>query len=100
MSKTKTKKTKVRAKQMEIPGTERPKIEEVEATAEEYTSLRDRRMAVLKEEVTAKTKLLDAMHKYGLTIYRYDDRIVEVQPAKEKVKVKSIHDEDEDGEDE
>lgn len=44
-------------KQTEIPGTERPRIQEIDDAAEEYRDKRDERMAALKEEVDLKAKL-------------------------------------------
>lgn len=85
----------------ELPGMERKTIKAIESAAEEYAELRDKRMAVLEKEVEAKARLLDVMHKHECTIYKFDDKIVEVLPT-EKVKVRkagSKADED-DGEDE
>lgn len=71
--------------QMEIPGTEPPKIKPIEEAAEAYRDLRDKRMKVLESEIAAKTKLISVMDRHkdklgvnseGEYIYRYDDEVV------------------------
>lgn len=82
-------------KQLEIPGTERPKIKEIDDAADDYADTVERRKALQEQEVLKREMLLLAMHRHELTSYRYDDRIVILSPLKEKVKVASIHDLDE-----
>lgn len=57
-------------KQLEIVGTERPTIEEVDATAEAFVTQRDKRMAMGVKEKAAKLALIEAMKKHKLTVYR------------------------------
>lgn len=90
--------------QTEIPGTERPKIKEIDKAAEEYVSVRDKRMNLTEKEVAAKQQLVNLMHAHadeigrdaegGLT-YRYSDMLVTLKPKEEVLKVKHVSDEDE-----
>jgi len=89
--------------QTEIPGTERPKIKEIEEAAEAYVTVRDRRMALTEKEVAAKEQLASLMHTHADTIgrdaegglsYRYDDMLVTLKPKDEVLKVKHVSDED------
>lgn len=84
--------------QAEIPGTERPKIKEIEAAANSYVSVRDRRMKLTEDEVTLKKTLIDTVHKHADKItpneagerhYRYDDLVVILKPGRDNVKVRS-----------
>ncbi len=59
-------------KQQELPGVEAPSFPEVEAAAETFRVARDSRMAAMKPEKEAKTKLLEAMKKNNLTVHRYE----------------------------
>lgn len=92
-------------KQTELPGTERPTIKEIDKAADHYVSIRDKRMKLTEQEVTAKTNLLQVVLEHerqlskndqGELVYRYDDEIVIVKPGKANVKVKGAHDEEED----
>lgn len=94
-------------KQLEIPGTEAPSIPEVEKAADEYVKIRDKRMRLTEQEVTAKINLVQVLLEHeaelapgedGTKTYRYDDEIVILKPGKRIVKVKAVHD-DEDEED-
>lgn len=90
--------------QSEIPGTERPKIKEIDEAAEAYVSVRDKRMSLTEQEVAAKQQLVNLMHAHadeigrdaegGLT-YRYSDMLVTLKPKEEVLKVKHVSDEDE-----
>lgn len=82
--------------QMEIPGTEPPKIKAIEEAAEEYRTLRDKRMKILEDEIASKTKLISVMDRHkdklgvnseGESVYRYDDELV-ILSDKVNVKVK------------
>lgn len=85
---------------VEGPGVSRPKVAAIEKAAEEYVALRDSRMETLKEEVKAKQKLADLMHKNELINYPLDDgSTVVVEPGEEKVKVKRAKQIGEDDED-
>lgn len=89
--------------QIEIPGTERPKIKEIEKAAAKYVELRDQRMAVLKKECAAKESLIQVMNQFAgkigrdgedNLIYRFDDQVVTVSD-KLQVKVRTAADETE-----
>jgi hypothetical protein len=95
--------------QLPIPGTELPRIEEIEVAAENYRNIRDRRMKLTEEEITAKTALMQSCiahmdelpkNSSGNHNYRFDDQIVEIISGKPNVKVKTDHgpetDEDQD----
>ena len=83
----------------ELPGMERKGVKQIEDAAEEYSELRDKRMALLEKEVAAKAKLIDVMHKHECTVYRYDDIVVQLLPT-EKVKVRKLSAESKDDDDE
>lgn len=87
--------------QLEIPGTERPKIRSIENAAQAYVAARDARMSALTKEISAKEKLIMVMQNNseklsvngdGDLVYRYDDEIV-VLSEKDMIKVKSVKDE-------
>ena len=87
----------------DLPGVEgegvaQKKIPAVTKAANRYVEVRDARKALTDKEVDAKAVLLNAMHEHGLTIYRFDDYIVELKNGKENVKVKSADDAEGDGE--
>lgn len=69
--KTKTEKTEAKPKrrQLEIAGTERPRVKEVDAAAEEYVEIRDKRMKLTVEEKERKEKLIAVMQQHKLTFY-------------------------------
>lgn len=85
-------------KQSEMPlsgkGVAREKIAAIETAAEEYEDLRDKRMTLGEEEVKARTKLASLMQKHGLNQYRFDGKMVTIDPSEAKVKVKKVKDED------
>jgi hypothetical protein len=63
-------------KQMQIPGTGKPRIEAIDKAAEDYRSKRDARMAAGKLEVEARKKLIDLLHHHQITdLYEYDIEI-------------------------
>lgn len=93
--------------QMEIPGTERPKIKEIEVAAEDYVAIRDKRMALTEKECAAKLTLIETVKAHaseltkdlkGNRVYRYDDQLVMLIPGSDNVKVKVDHGEDGDDE--
>lgn len=108
MSKSKAKNTKktAKAKQIEIPmegnGVEAPPvIEAIETAAEEYVTARDERQAALVVEVEKKGKLMAVMHENkdkltpgdeGISFYKFDGKIVTLEPEGETVKVKRLKD--------
>lgn len=90
--------------QMEIPGTERPSIIEIEDAAEQYVKIRDKRMKLTEQEIVCRANLIQTMESHrkelvvngdGALIYRYDDEIVTLAPGKVKVRVKRAGEEDE-----
>lgn len=56
-------------KQAEIPGTELPRIQEIDDIAEEYASKRDEWQGLGKELEALKEQLHGAMRNHGLKIY-------------------------------
>ena len=87
---------------MDIPGTERPTIKEIEEAAEAYTALREKWQALGEKLTTAKTALIQTVlehekelskDKDGNRVYRYDDMLVILKPGSPKVRVKAVHDE-------
>ena len=95
-----------RPEQLQIAGTERPKIKAIEIAAEDYITKRDTRQRATEKEVEAKTKLSDLMHKYSTgedaplkkndkneLVYRYDDMEVRLTPKDEVLKVKHVEEE-------
>ena len=78
--------------QTELKGIERPVIKAIEDAAEDYETIRDKRMALTEKEIEAKSKLLDLMKKHKCKLYRYDERIVELVPGEDGVKVKKAKD--------
>lgn len=89
-------------RQKEIPGTERPKIQEVEDAAEVYVKSRDKRIRASKAESTDKAALIAAMQKHKLNVYAIADEglVVTVTNGKPEVKVteskEAEHDEEPD----
>ena len=83
-----------RTKQPRLPATDGG-IPELEQLGYEYASLRDKRMAPLKEEVELKTKALEALHRNGLLTYKYEDLEMEIIAGPEKLKVKVSNKEEE-----
>lgn len=84
-------KKKGRAKQTEIPGTERERIPEIETIAEEYATVRDQWQQLGKQLETLKTRLHDAMRRNKIKIYPLDSdeyERVEIVQGEEDVKVR------------
>ncbi len=95
-------------KQKELEGMEAPSIPEIEEAADTYVKARDKRMRLTEQEVAAKVNLLQVLLSHekelspgedGTKVYRFDDEMVILKPGKVGVKVKALH-EDEDEEDE
>jgi hypothetical protein len=74
-------------KQDELPGIER-KMKDLHEAALEYADIRDRRQELTVEEVAAKTKLLDLMHKHKKEEYEYEGVSIRVVHEEETVKVR------------
>lgn len=96
-------------KQLEIPGTERVRIEEIESAADNYVKVRDKRMRLTEQEVAAKVNLLQILlqneeklspNAEGDKTYAYDDEIVILRSGKRNVKVKAVKDSEGEDEDE
>jgi hypothetical protein len=92
-------------KQLEISGTERKSIPQIDEAAQAYVAARDKRMALTDKEVAAKTNLIQVVLAFekelekgpdGVKTYRFDDELVLLIPGKAKVKVKAAHDDDDD----
>ncbi len=90
-------------RQLEIAGTERKTVKEIDAAAEHYVEQRDKRMALSRKEKEAKDLLIGAMKKHNLTVYRDDNTAppmtVLLTEGKDQVKV-SESDADEETEEE
>ena len=93
--------------QLEIPTMERPKIKAIEDTAQDYVTIRDKRMKLTEQEIVAKASLIETMLKHedklcvdgeGNRIYRFDDEVV-LLSQKTGVKVRHAADPDDDDED-
>jgi hypothetical protein len=81
---------------MEGPGVAPVKIPQVDALAEAYIKERDKRLKLTPKEVSAKQRLVDALHAHadkiglqpdGTIVYRYDTVVITLTPGKEKLKV-------------
>jgi hypothetical protein len=84
------------ARQKEIPGTERPKHPEVDAAAEGYVKVRDKRIKLSADEKAAKAALVEAMRAAGLKVYRDDEAgLIVALAEKTDVKVTEVDDEPE-----
>lgn len=81
-------------RQMEIAGTEKPKIPELEAAAEAYVAMRDKRMKLTEEEVEKRDQLAGLMKKHNLTFYEdlnaVPPLVVTLKVGEPKVKVKKL----------
>lgn len=62
-----------RKKQMQIPGTERQQVPEVEQAAEAYREVRDERCELSRREKQKKLELLAVMKAHKVKRYKYDD---------------------------
>jgi len=60
-------------RQMQIPGTERKSVPEVEAAAEVYREVRDERCELSRREKQKKLELLAVMKAHKVKRYKYDD---------------------------
>lgn len=96
-------------KQMEIDGTGRVAIPEIDEAASAYVAVRDKRMAATEKEVAAKTNLIQVVLAHekelskdgdGNRVYRFDDELVILKAGKVKVQVKHASDDTADEDDE
>ena len=104
--------TKEPAKQPDLdgmtgPGVEKPSIEEIDKAAAAYVLIRDKRIALTIKEVEARDKVVSLLHAHeeelgraanGAIRYEYDEILVELTPTKEKLRVKSLADDEGEGE--
>jgi hypothetical protein len=63
-------------------------IKPLEDVAVAYADIRDRRMALNREEADLKEKALALMHKHGKTVYRRDGVEITIEPTDEVLKVR------------
>ena len=77
---------------MSGPGVSPIKIKAIDKAAREYIPAKDARVAASRDEVAAKQKLLDLIHKYraeigvdkdGVCRYRFADKIIVLEPTDE-----------------
>ncbi len=90
-------------------GMERASIKEIEAAADRYVAIRDKRMQLTESEVVAKNNLIAALEKHkdqlsptgkdGQLCYTYEDEVVLLTPVRVEVKVKKAKSADESDED-
>jgi hypothetical protein len=74
--------------QTELPGMEDRHIEEIEDAALSYVRIRDRRIALSREEHDLKETLHTKMKQFEKTIYRVAEMEVKIVSKEETVKVK------------
>jgi hypothetical protein len=74
---------------IEGEGVSLPQITEIEIAAEAYVRIRDKRMRLTEQEISARTDLTQRMVDHHLTRYVYDDQIVLLKNGDPKVKVKT-----------
>lgn len=60
-------------KQLEVPGTEPVRFEDVEDAALEYREVRDRRQALTEQEVEKQAVLVQRMKDHGIPEYKFRD---------------------------
>lgn len=80
--------------QLEIPGTESPKIPAVTKAARQYVEARDARQDLTKKEVACRDVLVKVMKDNKLAVYRFDDQMVTLSEII-KPKVKTVVDDGE-----
>ncbi|MCI0443018.1 hypothetical protein L0152_07350 [bacterium] len=85
-------------KQARLPGTEETLIKEIVDAAEAYKELRDERMELTKRESDAQQALLNAMRRNDLDEYNFDGLRCYIIHGKDKVKVRSSDEEQEESE--
>jgi len=84
-------------KQLEIAGTERPRIKEIDDAAEAYQDAKKKRMKLTEQEVDAKKALGAVMRKNKVEVYRDDNAspplLVVLTPGEDKIKVTEVEEE-------
>src|SRR5258708_5105538 len=84
-------------RQKRLPNMEDEKLDELHGLAEDYVDVRDKRIALLKEESPLKQSLLNAMKRHEKMHYKHNGLEITVVHESEKVRVK-LHKEAEDDE--
>lgn len=79
-----------------LPGMEDARIGELEAVAESYADIRDRRMELTQEEAELKATAIKVLHKYNKLIYKRNGIEIRLVVGDEGVKVKVRKESDED----
>jgi len=94
----KTPKTPPAAKDADLPTMEDRAIKDLHEAALDYDKKKKKRMACTEEEVDAKGKVRDLMHKHKRTHYAFGGIEITIEPpdGEEKVKVKITTGDDED----
>jgi hypothetical protein len=86
------------------PGVAQVRVPEVDVLVDRYVTARDTRMEHTKREVEAKGNLVAALHANadaigrtpgGDIVYHYDDLVVTLATGKEKLKVRTAGNEEE-----
>lgn len=86
---------KKKAQQLQVPGTERETIPEIDGAAKDYADLVSRRVGLQAKEKEAKDALLALMKGKNLTIYRFDTEDgdtmeVTLKPTDVKLRVRKV----------
>jgi len=81
-----------RPKQESLAGMKSLKLKDLDAAMDEYVEIRDKRMALTPNEVSARKHLEGLMKKHNLKIYRNSDgdMVTKIEVTEEKAKVKSV----------
>ncbi len=83
-----------KARQARLPGLEEANVPEIEALADEVAELTANRMRLLRDEITKRDQLMEAMKAHKLKVYNYDGKQVVLVQGATKVKVKATEAED------
>ena len=88
------------SKQVEVPGTERVKIPELDEKIERYVKIRDSRMALTEQEIEARQALEKMMEKHKVETYMTSDgeRMAYLKTSEVKAKVRLVNSEPDGGE--
>jgi hypothetical protein len=88
---------KGKAKQVDLPGMEDRDIPEIEEAAERYRDVRDDRIALSKDESTAKQALIAVMKAHKRSVYSRNGMSITLEEI-DNVKVKTAKKDDEEEE--
>lgn len=75
--------------EMEGEGVAQPRFKDIDALADKYVDVRDKRTSWTEKEIAAKEALRNAMLEHSLETYRYDDHLVELKSGDYKLKVRN-----------